>query len=219
MIRHLKEAYPGVNSNYLHIHRLSIERDGVAIASMRALGARVRDSWADRLADHPQTTFSTNQELIDLFEGMFGFHPEDFDKDILSYGLRDEVLDALDSLPGGMRAADKMDPLPNILYIDNILVNPDYRGQGLATRMIRSLKNLRSDYDAVLLEASPFLSDFDGKASEQSRLRVKLRQLYERSGFTSIAGDFPYMLATFSALSPRAQLAIDSRLQDQQPGI
>lgn len=219
MIRHVKEAYPGVNSDYLHIHHLSIEKDGAVIASMRALGARLRDSWSDPEAEHPQMTYSSNQELTDLFEGMFGFHPADFDKDILSYGLRDEVLDALDCLPGGMKAADKMDPLPNILYIDNILVNPEYRGQGLATRLIRSLKNLRSDYDSVLLEASPFLSDFDGRESERTRLRAKLRQLYERSGFTSVEGEFPYMLATFSALSPRPKPTADSLSLDQRPGL
>lgn len=143
--------------------------------------------------------------MIDLFEGVFGYNPEDSDADILTYGIRDELLDALDVLPGGIRVADRMDPLPNILYVDNILVQPAFRGQGLATRLLRSLKNLRRHYDAVLLEASPFLSDFNGNKSEQLRLRARLQVLYKRSGFTPVAGEFPYMLATFSALSPRPE--------------
>jgi GNAT superfamily N-acetyltransferase len=219
MIKHTKEPYPGAESAHLNIHHLSIERDGRVIATMRALGARIRDSWADRSDDHPHIIYSGPQELKDLFEGIFGYSPEDLEADILSFGIRDEMLDALDVLPGGIRAAERMDPLPNILYVDNIFVEPDFRGQGLATRMLRSLKNLSRDYDAVLLEASPFLSDFDGKKQEQLRLRAKLRVLYERSGFTPVGGEFPYMLATFSALNPKPQLSRNHPAHEHAPSL
>ena len=206
MIKHTKEPYPGADSDHLNVHHLAIERHGQVIATLRAIGASIRDSWSDPTDDHPHAMYSGHSELTDLFEGVFGYNPEDSDADILTYGIRDELLDALDVLPGGIRAADRMDPLPNILYVDNILVQPAFRGQGLATRLLRSLKNLSQHYDAVLLEASPFLTDFNGNKAEQLRLRAKLRVLYERSGFTPVAGEFPYMLATFSALNPRPQM-------------
>jgi GNAT superfamily N-acetyltransferase len=207
MISHVKERYPQCESRFLHVHELKIERDGRVIASMRALGARIRDSWADLDEPHPYAVYTANQELQDLFEGLFGYSPFEFHRDITAYGIRDEVLDTLDVLSGGLRVADKMDPLPNVLYLDNLFVDPDFRGQGLAGQLIQSLKNLSRTYDAVFLEASPFLTDF-GDKEEQVRLRAKLRSLYSKHGFSPVSGDHPYMIATFASLSPRPKKAL-----------
>ncbi|MCW8908008.1 MAG: GNAT family N-acetyltransferase [Sedimenticola sp.] len=76
-----------------------------------------------------------------------------------------------------------------LVYINEISVEPDYRGRQIGTELMSKIGQLVDVEDSIIaLKAFPLSEEYGRKVPEESVERVK--RFYERLGFTHIGGEF-----------------------------
>lgn len=76
-----------------------------------------------------------------------------------------------------------------LVYINEISVEPDYRGRQIGTELMSKIGQLVDVEDSIIaLKAFPLSEEYGQKVPDENVERVK--RFYERLGFTHIGGEF-----------------------------
>lgn len=76
-----------------------------------------------------------------------------------------------------------------LVYIGQLIVDPDFRGHGVGSSLLRRMGGMIDVTDCLIaLKAFP-LSDEPGKPAEPAYI-AKVKQFYERNGFQHTEGEF-----------------------------
>jgi GNAT superfamily N-acetyltransferase len=199
----------GVFGVETHMRNLGITAliEGMPIGFLKASLLKTRDVFNDIGVDGVLSIFGEdggNPEFTEVFELIYGCSPNEAEEiSQISPPFSGTVTGGLNSPIDSIAC-----PFFNLIFVESIEVEPDYRRFGYGGTLLRKLAQYANVADFVILKAHPFIRDY-AHLTENSVLKAvqRARAFYARNGFHPIS-DSMYMVATTKALKKKPALVM-----------